>query len=241
MLTWTELPALFPHLADPGRWLPLLERHAQLLAAANVRTTAVAPEEAIARNYAESLEAYRLAGPATTGVVVDVGSGGGVPGIVIAVVAPALEVHLVEAHRRTAALLSVLAEELGLGRVTVHAERAEEAGRGILRDRADLVFARAVAPLPVLLEYTASMTRADGVVAAIKGSRAARELQDSAGALAAMQCEHIETQMMRPAISEHGCVQLFRKVGPTPERYPRRPGMAAKRPIATPPPRSQPG
>ena len=234
MLTWSELPALFPALADPGRWLPLLERHAELLAAARVRTTAVRRAEAVARNYAESIEAYRLAGAPARGRLVDVGSGGGFPGMVIAAIAPGLEVHLIEAHRRRAALLGEIAQELGLDQVTVHAERAEEAGRGSLRDSADLVLARAVAPLPVLLEYTAPMTAPRGVIAALKGSRADAQLEDAAGALSELACKHFETAMMRAVVSEHARVQLFRKLEATPDRYPRRPGMPAKRPIARP-------
>ncbi|MCY3602275.1 MAG: class I SAM-dependent methyltransferase, partial [Chloroflexi bacterium] len=164
MLAWESLPELFPDLAEPERWLPLLRRHAQLLAESPVQTTSVKGETVVARHYAESLEAYRLAGWPAAGVVVDVGSGGGFPGLVIAAVAPEVEVHLVEARRKRAGLLTEMAEALGLARVTAHGERAEEAGRGALRERADLVIARAVAPLPVLLEYTAPLAATGGTI-----------------------------------------------------------------------------
>ena len=233
MLEWETLPTLFPDLDEPGRWLPLLRRHAEILAAAPVQTTTVTGEDVVARHYAESLETYRLAGAPSGGVVVDVGSGGGFPGLVIAAVAPDVEVHLVEARKKRAELLAELAATLGLDNVTAHGERAEEAGRGALRDGADLVVARAVAPLPVLLEYTAPLAATGGTIAAVKGSRGEAELAESEAAMTALACEHTGTERMREEVAGRMSVQLFRKTGPTPPRYPRRPGMPAKRPIAS--------
>lgn len=232
MLAWESLPELFPKLAEPERWLPLLRRHAQLLAESPVQTTSVKGEMVVARHYAESLEAYRLSGSPEAGVVVDVGSGGGFPGLVIAAVAPGVEVHLVEARRKRADLLGELAEALGLENVRAHGERAEEAGRGALRERADLVIARAVAPLPVLLEYTAPLAATGGTIAAVKGSRGEAELAEAGGALATLNCEHTGTEQMRGEIAGQMRVLLFRKLGATPSRYPRRPGMPEKRPLA---------
>lgn len=231
-MDWESLPDLFPQFPRPERWAPLLRRHAALLEASPVRTTTVTGAAAVARHYAESLEAFRLAGAPREGVVADVGAGGGFPGLVVAAVAPELEVHLVEAHRRRAALLAELAEALGLPRVTVHAQRAEEAGRGPLRDGADLVLARALAPLPVLLEYCAPLAKAGALLAAVKGSRGAEELARSDAALAALACEFEGVEPMRAAIAPPMRVFRFRKLGPTPARWPRRPGMPAKRPIA---------
>ncbi len=231
MLTWESLPDLFPDFEEPGRWLPLLRRHAALLAEAPVRTTTVTGAEAVGRHYAESLEAYRLAGAPREGAVVDVGSGGGFPGLVIAAVAPAAELHLVEARQRKAELLRELAERLGLGNVTVHGERAEAAGRGGLRERGALALARAVAPLPVLLEYMAPLVARGGTIAAVKGSRTAGELGEAEAAIDALHCEHTATETMRAGIGGRMRVLLFRKNGATPARYPRRPGTPGKRPI----------
>ncbi|MDE2669595.1 MAG: class I SAM-dependent methyltransferase [Chloroflexota bacterium] len=233
MLAWESLPELFPDLAESERWLPLLRRHAQLLAESPVQTTTVKGEMVVARHYAESLEAYRLSGSQEEGVVVDVGSGGGFPGLVIAAVAPGLEVHLVEARRKRADLLGEMAEALGLANVRAHGERAEEAGRGALRERGNLVIARAVAPLPVLLEYTAPLAATGGTIAAVKGSRGEAELAEAGTALEALNCEHTGTKQMRSEVAGQMRVLLFRKRGATPSRYPRRPGMPEKRPLAT--------
>lgn len=232
MLAWESLPELFPRLAEPERWLPLLRRHAHLLAESPVQTTTVKGEMVVARHYAESLEAYRLSGAPEAGVVVDVGSGGGFPGLVIAAVAPGVEVHLVEARRKRADLLGEMAAALGLANVRAHGERAEEAGRGALRERADLVIARAVAPLPVLLEYTAPLAATGGTIAAVKGSRGEAELAEAGGALETLNCEHTATEQMRAEVAGQMRVLLFRKLGATPSRYPRRPGMPEKRPLA---------
>lgn len=231
-LTWDSLPELFPNFAEPERWLPLLQRHAELLAASPVQTTTVTGDEVVARHYAESLESFRLADAPREGTVVDVGSGGGFPGMVIAAVATGVQVHLVEARRKRADLLTEMAEALGLANVTAYGQRAEEAGRGRLRDSADLVIARAVAPLPVLLEYTAPLATTGGAIAAVKGSRGGAELAEAGGAMAALNCEHAGAETMRGEFAGHMRVFLFRKVGATPARYPRRPGMPAKRPIA---------
>lgn len=233
-LTWAHLPDLFPVFPGSHRWLPLLERHAALIADATprVRVTAVAPEDAIRRQYAESIELWRIVrgyrpGAAT---LVDVGSGGGFPGLVIAAVEPGLGVHLVEPLRKRATLLAEMAATLGLANVTVHALRGEEAGRGPLRDRADVVTARAVAPLREVLEYTAPLAAPGGLLACPKGSALDDELEQAAPAAAALVCAAAGVEAMRPAVASLR-VALFAKQGATPERYPRRPGTPARRPL----------
>lgn len=237
LLAWNDLPALFPGLPGAARWLPLLRQHAALVEAAApaVRVTAVPAAEAVRRQYAESLELWRIAlehapGPGP-GPVVDVGSGGGYPGLVIAAVAPGTHVHLVEPLQKRARLLETMAATLGLQNVTIHAQRAEEAGRGPLRDGAAVVTARAVAALPVLLEYTAPLARPGGLLALAKGSSLAGELAAAAGALEALACGAAITVPMRPAVNGLAAVLLIPKLAATPAAYPRRAGVAAKRPL----------
>lgn len=233
-LTWSHLPALFPGFPASDRWLSLLERHAELIAAAapRVRVTAVAPDDAVRRQYAESLELWRIvrAYRPAAATLADVGSGGGFPGLVIAAIEPGLEVHLVEPLRKRAALLAEMADALGLANVTVHPLRGEEAGRSPLRDRMEIVTARAVAPLRELLEYTAPLATPGGLLAFPKGSALDGELGGAATAAAALLCVPIGVEVMRPAVAALR-VALFEKQGATPERYPRRPGTPAKRPL----------
>jgi 16S rRNA (guanine527-N7)-methyltransferase len=194
--------------------------------------TAVPPGEAVRRHYAESLELLRLADAAGwDGMICDVGSGGGYPGLVIAAIVPGTVVHLVEPLQKRARLLTWLAEELGLGNVRVHASRAEDAARTQLRDACGLVTARAVAGLSEVLEYTSPFAHDGGLVALPKGSGLDAEVEQGATAMELLGVDIDSRQRMREEVSGHIDVLLLRKVGQTNERYPRRAGMAAKRPL----------
>ncbi len=113
-LQWDHLPELFPAFPSPERWLPLLARHLAIVESARerARSTSVRPEDAIRRNYAESLEILRIAeecNGSPFAAIADVGSGGGYPGIVIAVVRPDSTVHLIEPLQKRARLLQEMA------------------------------------------------------------------------------------------------------------------------------------
>lgn len=235
-MNWAELPALFPGFEQPGRWLPLLERHHALLegAATHTRVTSVPAAEAVQRHYAESLEIWRLllaASPAGAELVVDVGSGGGFPGMVAACVSPGVRFALVEPLKKRARLLEQLAAELELANVDVYPLRAEEAGRGPLRDRAAIVTARAVAELSELLEYTAPFAADGAVIGMPKGSALQAELATARRACHVLGCQFLDTVPMRPEISETLTMALFRKSGVTHRTYPRRPGMPHQQPL----------
>jgi len=115
--------------------------------------------------------------------LLDVGSGGGLPGIVIAAERPDLEVHLLEATTKKAQFLMDASRALGL-RVTVHNGRAEELARGPLREGFDIVTARAVAPLDRLIGLCAPFVARGGQIHAIKGERWQSEVTDAASVIA---------------------------------------------------------
>lgn len=233
-MEWDELPPLFPELPEPGRWLALLRRHAAMVegAAPRVRVSSVPAPEAVRRQYAESLELWRIVSRHNTpSTLADVGSGGGFPGLVIACVAPEVAVTLVEPLQKRAALLGDMAAALGLTNVTVAPSRAEVAGRGPLRDRADCVTARAVAEIRELVEYTVPLAAAGGTIVLPKGSRLSEELAAADHALRELACELVGVEPMRATVSETVSVVRLRKVAVTPERYPRRAGIPRKRPL----------
>ncbi|MGD9935342.1 MAG: 16S rRNA (guanine(527)-N(7))-methyltransferase RsmG [Dehalococcoidia bacterium] len=231
-MDWLELPDLFPAIPSPGTWLPLLQRHHDLLEAAAVRVSSVPPEEVVRRHYAEALETWRIAtAEEMPSRIADVGSGGGFPGIVFAIIAPDAHVDLVEPLRKRATLLSELVARLALTNVTVYPQRAEEAGRGPLREAADLGTARAVASLSELLEYVAPLVRPEGLIAFPKGSGLRGELGAAASALKPLRCEVIDTVSMRPEVSETISILRLRRTGEMPGTYPRRAGIPAKRPL----------
>jgi 16S rRNA (guanine527-N7)-methyltransferase len=233
-LNWDELPGLFPDFPAPGRWLGRLQSQARLIAEAApaVRVTAANEPDAVRRHFAESLEILRLilrSGPIES--LADVGSGGGFPGLVIASVLPGVTVHLIEPLGKRARLLGSIAQALGVENVTVHQVRAEDAGRGLLRDSCDVVTARALAGLSELLEYTAPLCVPGGRIVLPKGSGFEAELAAAQGAMTVLGCGLVTCEAMRSEISATLSVATFRKAGVTPATYPRRAGMPAKRPL----------
>ena len=192
------------------------------------------------RHFGESLAllvALRATGvlsPGEAASVVDVGSGAGFPALPMRIADPALRLTLVESHRRRAAFLETVADELGLDGVEVVAARAEEAGRDpAQRGRFDLAVARAVAPLPVLVEYLLPLLRPGGVMATPKGSGADRELGEAAAAIEALGgCAEEPVPLTLPAGVTPQQVLIVRRCGELPDRFPRRPGIPAKRPLS---------
>ena len=217
-------------------------RYAALLLDWNERaglTTVIDPAAVQRRHFGESLAllvALREAGVLTAGAqtrVADLGPGGGFPGVPMAIADPALSLVAIEAQERRCAFLRALIVEVDLaGAQVVHA-RAEEAGRApALRGTFDLVVARALAPLPVLLEYALPLLRDGGVLAAPKGSRAEEELAAAPGALAALGGTLLEAVPLRLAAgAQEQRVILVRRTGALDARYPRRPGDPSRQPL----------
>lgn len=119
----------------------------------------------------------------TRGPLLDIGSGGGLPGLVIAIVRPDLEVHLLEATGKKVAFLRETASALGV-HAEVHKGRAEELAKSPLAGRFPLVTARAVAPLERLIRWAAPYLARDGALYAIKGEKWAEEVGSAAPRLA---------------------------------------------------------
>ena len=153
-----------------------LERFARLVATSpHNLVSKSARAELMTRHVPEAVAVARLL-PQGTGRLLDVGSGGGFPGMVIAIVRRDLQVHLLDATAKKTEFLRSAAAEVGV-EVTVHTGRAEELARTDLGGSFDLVTARAVAPLARLLPWTIPFLRPGGVLCAVKGERWEAELQ----------------------------------------------------------------
>lgn len=193
-------------------------------------TTVREPAVAVDAHVADALVALELAPVRAASRVADLGSGAGFPGLVLAAALPGAHFALVESNRRKCDFLERAAAKMALANVTVVAERVESwaAGAGTR----DLVTARALAPLAVLVEYAAPLLREGGALVAWKGRRDAAEEADGRAAAAQTGLEPVEARLVRPwSEAEHLHLHLYLKVACTPNRFPRRPGIASKRPL----------
>ena len=166
--------------------------------------------------------------------LLDVGSGAGLPGLVLAILWPEAQIDLLEARRRRADFLKSTAESLGLGRVRVLEGRAETlAHQDDHREKYNVVTARAVAPMPTLLELTLPFARLGGVVAAVKSADAQEELRSARTALATLGAGQGPLECLPYQRSDGKACQvcLARKMEPTPGLYPRRCGVPERKPL----------
>ena len=225
---------LSPELALTEQEKDLLQSHWRLVREANRRfnLTAVSDEEAGEKHYRDCLAARPLldALPPCSRVL-DLGSGAGFPGLVLACVCPRIGFTLVDATAKKCDFLRETAAALGLDNVEVVCSRAEELGRGPGRESWDLVTARAVAPLRELAELALPLLRPEGRLLALKGGSFRQEIDEAARALSELNGEVCGEQEYQLAAGDQRCLLLIRKTGPTPDKYPRRPGLPHKRPL----------
>jgi 16S rRNA (guanine527-N7)-methyltransferase len=181
---------------DPPALATLGDYLARLLAMnEQMNLTAIKdPAEAWERHALDALTLLPLLAEIGAGSrLVDIGSGGGLPGIPLAIARPDLRVTLIEATQKKAAFLSAVVEALGLAHVDVRAERAEQLGGGKLRGAFDVVTARAVARLSMLVPLTAPFAKPGGLLLLVKGQRADEELGEAKRALAEQRTTHEKT------------------------------------------------
>ena len=194
--------------------------------------TSVPDGETAERHFADSLMPLACPGVIPTeGRAADVGSGAGFPGLPLAVFRPGLRFCLIDAQEKRCAFLRECASLMGLENVEVIHARAEEAGRReALRETFDLTVARAVAPLNVLCEYLAPLTRTGGKCVCWKGAPDMEERRHGDHAAGILGFGTAETVAFREADAER-TLYIYRKLSLTPERYPRRNGIPSKRPL----------
>ncbi len=190
-------------------------------------TTVTELNEAWMRHLFDSLTLVpALAGLAPGSRVADVGSGGGLPGLPLAIALPQLSFTLLEATGKKAQFLESTANALGLGNVRVVQDRAETFGQGAGRAAFDAVTARAVSRMPVLLELSLPLLRVGGELVAIKGEQAEDEVAEAKRAL-----QILSGQVLALTRTPTGTVVRVRKLAETRAKYPRRPGEPKKNPL----------
>jgi 16S rRNA (guanine527-N7)-methyltransferase len=191
------------------------------------------PLEAWTRHIADSLSLLPFLAAIEAAQVADLGSGGGLPGIPLAIAMPAARFTLIESTGKKARFLTEAAQRLALANVAVLPSRAEDAAafRSPLREALDAVTCRAVGHLAAIIELAVPLLKVDGVLLAIKGERAAQEIAQSQRALELLHAE-VESTTRTPT----GTVVAVRKLAKTSRLYPRGQGLPSRKPLGVPEP-----
>jgi 16S rRNA (guanine527-N7)-methyltransferase len=214
----------------PGQLRQLSLILSELESDAHAPTAVRTAEQAIDVHLADSLVALELEAVRAAGSIADLGAGAGFPGAALAVALPAAEIRLIESQRRECEFLERLCARAEIGNAQVVRTRAEEWRDGSSAN--DVVVARALAAQPVVLEYAAPLLRLGATLVDWRGKRVLAEEEAALRAAETLGLRRLEIRKVEPfkgATDRH--LHLFLKVRDTPERFPRRPGIARKRPI----------
>jgi 16S rRNA (guanine527-N7)-methyltransferase len=202
----------------------------RLAAVDSAPTTVREPERALHTHLADSLVALDLEVVRAAQTVADLGAGAGFPGLPLAVALPDSEVWLVESQQRKCNFIGDLCRSAGVLNAHPLCTRAEEWTEGLGLN--DLVLARALAPQAVVLEYAAPLLRMGGELVDWRGRRNGEDEAAAAVAAAELGLELLCVRRMDPyAEAREHHLHRYRKVVATPPRFPRRPGIARKRPL----------
>lgn len=216
------------------RFFDAAEQYVDLLLSANARlnlTRIVEPAEVARLHLLDALSALPTLDALQPARAIDIGSGGGVPGLVLALARPEVAWTLVDSVGKKADALRAFVEALGIGGVSILAERAEALGHDARhRELHDVATARACAALPVLAEYALPLVRRGGAVIAWKGAISAQELEIGRRAAETLGGRATVRETGIGVLGHHRLVVL-EKVSETPHRFPRRPGEPARRPL----------
>jgi 16S rRNA (guanine527-N7)-methyltransferase len=226
-----RMEALAERYALPGDAVRRLLAFHRLLVEDPLAPTAVRdPLKAIDDHIADSLVGLEVEPVRAARNLADIGSGAGLPGLPLAIALPETSVLLVEsASRRSAFLERAVAASNTKNAAVVHT-RAETWPAGLAAFA--VVTARALAPLPVVVEYAAPLLAVGGTLVAWRGRRNPRDEDAAVRAAAQLGLELTEIRHMQPFPgAEHRYLHLMSKVMETPSGFPRRPGMATKRPL----------
>lgn len=196
-------------------------------------TRITTPEDIRIKHFLDSLSCQIAMRGSPVDTVIDVGTGGGFPGLALRLLYPEMRLTLVESIAKKTNFLSLVVQELGLDHVQIVTSRAEDVGQDPAhREQYAWAVARAVANLPVLAEYLLPLVRVGGFMLAQKGATAPEELEAAAPALEILGGKFKELiPISLPDVEGDRYLVVVEKAASTPQKYPRRAGIPAKRPL----------
>ncbi|HWX97304.1 MAG TPA: 16S rRNA (guanine(527)-N(7))-methyltransferase RsmG [Solirubrobacteraceae bacterium] len=202
----------------------------QLVLDGRAPTSVREPAVAVDTHLADSLVALDIAPVRDAATIADLGSGAGFPGLPLAIARADCEVRLLESQGRKCAYLEDAIARAGIRNARVVCARAEDWQEGLGAN--DVVTARAVGPQPMVLEYAAPLLRLEGMLVDWRGRRSAGEERDALRAAEELGLAPVGIERVRPfAGARDRHLHLYVKVRETPARFPRRAGIARKRPL----------
>lgn len=198
----------------------------------HVNLTAITePEEIVIKHFADSLYPLKYIHMTTGQKVVDVGSGGGFPGLPMLIVNPSIEVNFVDSVGKKLAFVKDVLRNSGLFGTVTH-KRAEEIGKdNAYREKYDYAVARAVAPLNILCEYCLPLVRVGGLFVSLKGSSGKDELRQAEKAIKTLGGELAKFEEYSLSNSDGRSLIIIRKISQTPTKYPRKTKKIDTRPL----------
>ncbi|MDE2819955.1 MAG: 16S rRNA (guanine(527)-N(7))-methyltransferase RsmG [Chloroflexota bacterium] len=196
-------------------------------------TSITAPEDIVVKHFLDSLTLVKVVPQFDRLRLIDVGTGAGFPGLALAIAFPALNVTLLDSTAKKLRFIQSVGEELQLKNVrTIHV-RAEDAGRDKShRASYDIAVARAVARLPILMEYLLPLAKPEGQVIAMQGMTAYDDANSAAKAIDALGGELFTIEeVLLPTLDNPRYLIVIDKIKKTPRQYPRQPGTPTRDPI----------
>ena len=191
------------------------------------------PRQIRIKHFLDSLSCMLAWRNTPTDRVIDVGTGAGFPGLPLKIICPAINMTLVESVGKKAAFCEHITESINLQQVDVVQERAETIASQVeRRENYDWAIARAVATMPILVEYLLPLVRVGGFALAMKGESGPAEVQTAEHAIQILGGRIQQLiPVTLPGVEDERYLVIIEKTAATPERYPRRVGIPAKRPL----------